>query len=360
MPFIALTACVLPASQDRPQYGTVDLELSIELPQGIGSAAAKTRTAVSPTDPDGTMTNFSMCAIPEVAANAEWYHDYVGYDNIQGVTNWTASNAFSSCSYTPRGGTNMTRIGFFPTKGSVHLYAVYPYVGDFHLRLDDLDHIPFAIGKTAATNFDYMYMNPIYLDMTGRVPGETLAMTVPFRHVMTTLEVRLETTMVGTVIVDSLVLDAFDGAGRAEIFGMKGSYSARNGAVYPDADSYVDHFPITFNTTLATPYASIPYSPFAFIFPAVGHRPGRKIVATIYFRYVGDGTLDLVGQSAVMEFPFDNILTGGVNQGMIAGYRYIYAAYIDNFIKYSGYPEIEKWVLPTDDGGEDQIKDIVI
>lgn len=361
LPFVALTACVLPASPERPKDGTVYLELSIELPQAVGSASTKTRTAVSPTDPDGTMSNFSMCVIPDVEANAEWYHKYVGYDNIQGRPTWNTNNTFSACPFRPRGvTTNMTRIGFFPTKGSIHLYAVYPYLEDFHERLNDLDHIPFTIGKTAATNYDYMYMNPIYLDMTDRVPGEILAMTVPFRHVMTTLEVRLETTMVGTVVVDSLVLDAFDGAERAKIFAMQGSYSAKNGAVYPDGDSYIDHFPITFNTTLVTPYSVDPYSPFSFIFPTVEHKPGRKIVATIYFRYIGDGTLDLVGQSAVMEFPFDNILTEGVNQGFVAGYRYIYAAYIDNFIKYSGYPEIEEWVLPTDEDGDEQIKDIVI
>lgn len=273
--------------------------------------------------------------------------------------------ALTSNTYSPRGtNISMPALGLFPTKGNVWIYGVYPYIANFHQLITDLDHIEYKVGSTNNTNHDYMYVDPVYVDMTGLKPGDTQTRDLEFRHVMTALEVRLTTTHIGTVSIDSIVLEAYDGSTTAPVFSMSGTFSARNGAVTPHPDNYADRLKLTYGiTTVAYKFDEQPYrrySPFAFLFPAVEHKPGRKFRATIHFRHINQAGLSLAGQSAVMDFEFDNIQTAGAHQGLVAGYRYIYKAEIDNFIKYSGYPEIEEWVVPTGDPDDDQIKDIII
>ncbi len=376
---IMAAAAFVSCEKDMPSVGpndTMSLELDVVLPEAV-SLSAGTRAGVGPYRPDSSLSSSSVCVIPDPGPNqAEyktWYHDYLGYDNLKGSYSWGTANPYnaSNYSYTPRGTTtaNASRLGLFPSKGAVTIYGVYPYMADFHTMVSDLEHIPFTVGKTFANNYDYMYVDPIHIDMTGVKPGDTQTRALAFKHVMTAIEVRLSTTLTGTVIVDSVVLHAFDGNQRAKVFAMKGTFDATGSQpvrVTPDPASYVNTLPITYSSTVIhknTPYY---YTPFAFIFPPIEYKPGRKITASIYIRYMKgnvvytDQDLDLVGLGGTMEFEFDNIQTAGLYQGLVSGYRYVYTAEIDNFIKYSGYPEIEEWVVPTDAPDDGQVKDIVI
>lgn len=369
MAFVALTACDKSKTPDVfvSDDQTVNYEAKVVLPQAVGSGP-NTRTAIGPAAQDGVVGDFSMAAIPDNPANEPWYHEYIGYDNLRVSPTWNG-HSFVRASFAPRGQiTAMSPIGFFPTKGSLSIYGVYPYMSDFHQRLDDLEHIPFSVGNTTANNYDYLYLEPTHIDMTGVVPGDTRTMTLSLKHVMTTVEIRLRATLYGTVAIDSIALHAFDGTARTKIFTMKGDFSATTGEITRrDPASFIDHFSMGYNAAaIAIPQSSVSYTPFAFIFPSVEHLAGRKIVATIYFRNVNQSKLDLVVMDGQMEFPFDNILTdlgdgdGPERNGLVAGYRYVYEAAIDNFIKYSGYPEVEEWVLPTGEPDDDQIKEIVI
>jgi hypothetical protein len=337
----------------------VDMQLDIAVPQSV----AQSRSAIGIGQPDGQLTRYSLCVIPDSAKHEQWYHEFLGYDNLSGSCSWTTraidgTYTLSSKSFTPRGGSSMSRLGLYTSKGSVTLYGIHPYMANFDTMISDLDHIPFTVGKTPAANIDYMYIEPQWVDMSEFNPGEAPTKTLAFNHVMTAVEIRLSTTLEGTVQVDSVVLDGFDGNDPAALFGMSGTFSARNGAVAVDGSSFIDHLPINFNSStinnINATYSYQKYTPYAFIFPAVAHADARRIRATIYFKYMIDPGLDLVGTGGTMEFEFDNIKTEGENSGLVAGYRYIYTATIDNFIKYSGYPEVEQWVV------DDQIKDIIL
>lgn len=370
--FLLATVITTSCSEDTPSQtedGSATLQLNILIPETVTQGGAQTRATVGPGQPDIAIPSFSLCVIPDQTANTGWYHDYLGYDNLTGKCSWIYNNStglhtLHSCPFTPRGTTtSLSYLGVFPTKGPVWIYGVYPAVPNFEKHIDDLEHIEYTTGNDNTTNYDYMYIDPIYMDMVGVNPGDILEQDLPFKHVMTAVEVRLTTTHIGTVVVDSIALEAFDGTDKAPVFSMKGTYSAKDGSVSPLPGHYADHLNIAYNSMVNYKYAGAvheSYTPFPFIFPTVEHKAGRKLIATIYFKYIGDDGLDLVGQTSMMEFKFDNIETAGVRQGLVGGYRYVYKAEIDNFIKYSGYPEIEEWVVPTDDPDDDQVKDIII
>lgn len=353
----------LPHKED----GSVNLEFKIVIPEAVNQGG-KTRTAVGPVRPDAYISYFNLCVVPDETANAEWYYNYLGYDNIYGNAYWSyntlGEHTLNRISLTPRGSTTtMPNMGLFPTKGSVRIYGVHPYIPDFQKYIHNLENIEYNIGNSKETNYDYMYVEPVYMDMTGVKPGTTQTQSLTFKHAMTAMEIRLSTTHIGTVIVDSISLAATDGNTKAAVFSKKGTYSAKDGSVIQQPDSYTDTLNITYNSLVGYKYSSYifeRYTPFAFIFPPVEHKDGRKITATIHFKYINADESELIGQSSTMEFEFDNIQTAGIHQGLVTGYRYVYTAEIDNFIKYSGYPEIEEWVVPTDAPDDDQVKDITI
>lgn len=390
-------------AEDTPQNnGAVYVNLQPEIVpiNSTGAGTPQTRyTMESIYNSSSGSTNYQMryfrlCTIPEEDYDdygnnvATWYGN-LGYDNIR-------RDCHYSYWYLRNVSTASSMLGFFPTKGAVRLYGGFPEQTDLHQRLATLDKIPFwtcyntdpstppesthtdynYLYNHDAYNYDYMYMEPVRIDMTGVKPGDQLTVPARFKHVMTTVEFRIRTTMTGTVLIDSIALDTYDGDVRANLFAMGGTYSYYDGSVNTDGAKFVNHSQKFFNKTLGT-YAHPAVNGtitnlqnrFPFIFPAIEHRPGRKIKATIYVRrYVnGDttnnGTLDFEGQPNVVWLDFDKIQTpagSGEYKGLAQGYRYVYTIDIDNFIKYSGYPEVEPWVLATDEGNEELIKEIVI
>lgn len=293
------------------------------------------------------------------AANTLWYHTMCGYDNIKAERKGVAAPD-NIWNFTPYGGpASSTRIGLFPNRGAkVNVYGVYPYMPDFDPA--DANRIPFEVGLTDDTNYDYMYTGPVLLS----VPASgSINENLPFKHVMTLLEFRLSTTLVGTLTVNSISLEATgiaDGQPR-NIFLTKGTFSALDGSVDPGpAPAMSDKLTIGYNKNVAYKQSEEQkYTSFGVIVPEIGPSltTGTRLKISFEFDYKNLNEDDdgiLAGQGGEIILDLDDILTGGSAKGLLTGYMYSYTIEVDNFIKYNGYPEVQPW-LP-----DDNIHDIIL
>lgn len=376
---LAAASCAKEPGQVVLPGDTVGVQLNVCLP---ASGQQQTRSAMGEYLPDSRLTRFGLCVVPdgpgsETPDNYTWYHDKAGYDNIlvqntapTSYNTTTGQYNYKSWSYLPRGGSAATaqKFGLFTSRGPVTIYGVHPYMADFHEQISDMGHIPFEIGATNATNHDYMYIAPVQID-PGVTSGATISRDIHLEHVMTALEIRLTNTHHGTVIVSHIDFEAFDNDGingdvPAYLFSMDGTFSVIDGSVTPTPGSEVDKITMSYGTSVGYKYATYDYSrytPYSLIVPPVEYRSGRKVKASVWLRYDGSDESDLVGLGGVLWFDLDVIKAkNGGHEGLLGGYRYVFTAEVDNFIKYSGYPEVEEWVVPDENDPDDgQIKDII-
>jgi hypothetical protein len=290
----------------------------------------------------------------------------IGYDNILGTSTYY-QNAPDTRRYTPRGASAAASIGLLKSKGAVTFYGMHPYTEEFDPATTT--SLPFSVGITNATNYDYMYTGPVVVDPD---VASTLTAAMPFKHAMTLIEFRLSTTYVGTLMLNTATLTATNGGSPQPIFAMKGTWDPRTGAVTPDAGSATDVLEVTHDRTVAyekasslTSYAAN-YTSVGFIVPAIPHSVGTTLKAVFKFQYKDEDDTswvdydELTGQPSEIEFDLDEVLTAGTPQGFMAGYRYIFNVSIDNFIKYLGYPVVEPWTAPDESDPDDpNIEDII-
>lgn len=375
---MALVSCRSMDETGLPEPGeAVVLQPRLLIPSA-GEASA-TRSGLGLGLPNGRLTKFSLCVVPDdegtgATPNSEWYHDRMGYDNIAVVNSPTSSTydvntgkyLYNRWSYMPRGGTRTTinTFGLYPNHGKTYtIYGVHPYMENFHENAADLTAVGFEINDTNAINYDYMIVGPVAVDISAKQAGSTINATLPLTHIMAAVELQLTNTHHGTLVVDSVKFELLDGAVAAAEIGMRGTFSAVDGSVSVEPGSEISGIMMKYGSSVGykhSTYVYNRYTPYTLIIPPVAHVAGRKIRATIYFNYVGDDDLDLVGLGGTVDFNFDDIETNGSHQGLVGGYRYVYKVEVDNFIKYHGYPEVEPWVAPDEnDPDDDQTKDII-
>jgi hypothetical protein len=219
-----------------------------------------------------------------------------------------------------------------------------------------------------------MFTGPVMVDPTS---GPDINVPLNFNHIMTLLEFRMSTTLVGNLTVKSITLQATDGSfAPVDVFAMAGEFDPRTGVVTPLATTLQDEIVITYDKTVAykstypNPAYNAPvrtWTSFGVIVPQIAHIAGGNIEAVIEFHYkhtdeYGDEDYDddelFNDNQSHITIPFNSLLTSGSTQGFLQGYRYIFNIEIDNFIKYFGYPIVEPWVNEND-GTDDIIHDIV-
>lgn len=307
------------------------------------------------------------------AATTAWYQDVAGYANIL-ASRSAYSGTGSTWSFTPKGAPALTsRVGLFPGKSpKVTICGVYPYYAAF--TPTDATAVPFKVGLTDASNYDYMYTGPVVVDIENDAVSGLISKPLPFHHVMTLVEFRLSTTLIGSLQINSITLEAVDNTDQPkEIFLTEGTFSALDGSINPGPTSVTtDKLTVTYNKKVA--YASgggLGHTSFGVIVPPIDitAATGTKLKVSFEFDYknLDEDEDDMPeGLGGYLELDLDAIQTdtgdgnGATPKGLVTGYRYTYPIAVDNFIKYTGYPEVQPWAFAQDGNGDDLIYDIIL
>lgn len=319
-------------------------------------ASAMSRTVVN----DNSHFPMSSFTLWLESDTPDFQQDYytLGYDNIMGSSSYGNSTLPSSRNYILRGAEDRTQIGLMKSKNAVTFFGMHPYLENFDPTATTT--LPFTVGTTNATNYDYMYTGPVTVDPN--LSPSPITTPMSFKHVMTLIEFRMTTTYAGTLILNTAKLTATNGGSPQPVFLMNGTWNPRTGGVNPDAASASAELEITYNSTVKHESTSDPgYTSVGFIVPEIPHTDGNgtKFKAVFKFQYRDQNNTswtdyeELTGQPSEIEFDLDDILTGGNAQGFCTGYRYIFNISVDNFIKYLGYPVVEPWSVPDENDPDD-------
>lgn len=366
LPAILIFASCGKSDRDGMEDRADDVMRYTPSPMVVGTQAQSgTRTVV-----DGGVNfpflSYRMWVESADSAINQWYQEELGYDNIFASRTQGSNGVFNLWYYTPRGAsTSSGSVGLFKSKGPVTVYAVYPSSLSFDVA--DYEHIPFTVGLTDATNYDYMYAVPQSVDPS---VVTDLTQNLLFRHTMTLIEFRLSTAYVGTLQVKSITVRARSSQ-NPDVFGMEGTFSASDGTVIPTA--YADNLTIDYgNKTVqwknSTGTNVLKYTSFGIIVPEIAYQDGVddiQLEVTFEFYYPdADGDSDeLIGKGSTLTFDLAEVKTPDeisvpIAQGLLAGYRYVFNIEIDNFIKHVGYPVAQPWMPEEDGDGNDVTHEI--
>ena len=311
----------------------------------------------------GTGTNRSaigVCIYPAgYPLNASTpYYVLPGYHNIRGTGVAPSSDPApnsgyaTSWRYLPHGAattnaayvTNAIGLSTTLTETSdeVDVYGYYPYMDDINRH--NLTNYPFTVGTTDSTNYDFMYTGKITVNPT---PAGTPDLYPPFqfKHAMTVLQFRMQTSFTGPIRVDHIKLKAVDkatGLVPASIFAKSGFVNLVTGAltIDPSPANYSSELSIDFKKTITR---KSPTSTFVdptsccFVFPEITGRSDVKIVVDIVFSDPNDpsGQRILIAPENTTN-PVEIDLSGTSFGGDLRkDYRYIFNMMLDNYIKYT-------------------------
>lgn len=289
--------------------------------------------------------------------NTAFYHSY-GCDNIK------ASRADYNSAWEYKYNRDAraevyTAIALFKTLGKLRLFAIYPYSSQFRPTHDYMDAIPFTIGTTHSINYDYMYTGPVIVDPN---VAADLTKTLDFKHVMTVLEFKITNTMPGSLRLRTITLEATKGGQPQDIFLMNGTYSGYDGAITSGATRQ-NKVEMKYDADIVykqkKPGLSM-YTSCSFIFPAIAKAltDGTTLNVAMEFEYKNDEDGVLIGRGGSFNIDLGAIVTNSLTQGLLTGYRYTYMIDIDNFIKYTDYPQVAPWINEQI-GGTDVVHEII-
>lgn len=311
---------------------------------------------------------FGMCVLGDDQENHYQFYHQLGYANIKCLTTWNIFDKSCAVTYQPLNSDRQEKyIGLSKNKGPVRIYALHPQPDNFDFT--KYHEMPFEVGTTNETNYDYMCAADITIDPAD---PSTLNTPIVFNHIMTALEFKLKTSLVGELVIESITLDAkYKANGQpAKIFFMEGTFDASTGDVEPDAASAISELTITYDRKVAYIEEDlkdgIRYTSCAAIFPAVEYGAGTgqindniEITAYLNFEHHADEFNndsdkfdELKGSGSKITFDLDDMVFNS-KVGFHTGHKYVFDLTIDNFIKYQGFPEIGEWVDHEFEGGKD-------
>lgn len=263
-------------------------------------------------------------------------YELPGYSNIKALLRSANINAPPyyqvKWEFTPAGSSSFTpSLGVFKNRGGLDFYAYYPY--NENVNETNIDAIPFTVGTTDATNIDYMRSKILDINPT----QSEVAITPVFDHVMTMLNFNVGTSYLGPMKLNYIKLEASD-----DIFVMKGTYSAVNGKVTPNLSSKTNTLKIEYNKVVPM-YAEEQTNPpfqFAMMIPEIIVDDACLTTMTVTFNF--DTDMQLIEGGGSYTLNLRDIVTNDGRRGFVQGYQYVFTVKIDNYIKYSGYPVINK------------------
>lgn len=234
-------------------------------------------------------------------------------------------------------------------EGAVDVYVYHPYDA-FH-PTKRLEAIPFVLGDTVTTNYDYMIPKEGMqtVDPTADALKDLNACKLPvtFNHIMTQLEFRFTVSFWGQDLIPSITLNCIDKDSSTPVkkIAMKGSYSFTTGALVYDNDAMASEF--TYKGIII-PVASgmgAGYTQGIVIPPIELKDADANIEMSVSIKF------NKVNPQPVQETPYSFTLKslkatdeeGNTRYGLLPGYKYIFNVTIDNFVKYNGVPTKVKW-----------------
>lgn len=363
LPLVAFSC----GSEDMP--GPAEGEEVPYIPEpSVGVAAAGTVSTRAKVD--GTwhfpVLQYGLCLEakqrgPEqtTGGNTAWYRN-LGYGNILARRGKNTNLTYSAWEFSLKGRQAARHIGLFRHRGPVTVYGMHPYVKDFDISAPETNFDVY-------NGIDYMYTGPVEIDPS---VGPDLNKTLTFKHAMALIEMRISTTMAGTLYVTGLKMETLDAGGTpVELFRTKGRFNPITGSVTPDAGSATSE--LRTNRTVAVEYenaggTSPGYTSLSFVVPRADYTAGTgaRLKMTVYFQYRDEsGTVqddEIFGSGSSVTFGLDDIMTGGAAQGFLPGYRYSFPVRVDNFIKYFGYPVVQDWLTDIGEDGAEKIYEIVL
>ena len=281
------------------------------------------------------------------------YYIFPGYHNIKGIglrdaTGATAdvpANYYSNWSYLPQGGTTAIRdkIGLATSEtleGAVDIYGYYPYMED--MDRSNIKAYPFTVETVDSLNFDFMYTGLIPVDPnTGG--GADLVPVFVFKHAMPVLEFRMITSFLGPLRIDRIELSAtYKSSGMpANVFADSGIIDFTNGTINTSGATFSNTFSIEYKKTIPR-YVNTSTVPTLcnMVFPQILDNDVQIKVNFVFAdpNDLSDSERDIIGNLAPLLIDLSDVTT--YSSGLQNDYKYIFRVQIDNFIKYSGYPEI--------------------